>query len=243
MTYSTTVDYDVAMEVASHEAIIRQTYKDSVGKLTWSVGMTNATGHTVERYISKPAPLFQCLSIYVWALKNYSSAVLRAFKGYPLTKEQFAAAMSFHWNTGAIERASWVGLVKAGKMKEARGAFLTWNKPPEIISRRKKEAALFFDGIWSNTGTMTEYTRVNSNMTPVWSSAKKIDVSKELRTAFGAQMGVRPDVPMQPEAPVVVPTLSPVPITPNNATSPLVVTIGAAILAVVGFFVYMFLKG
>ena len=50
------VDFEVAIEVASHEAIIRQTYKDSVGVLTWDVGMTNATGHTVERYI---APRFE----------------------------------------------------------------------------------------------------------------------------------------------------------------------------------------
>jgi len=45
------VDYDVAMEVASHEAIIRQAYKDSEGVWIWSVGLTSATGHVVERYI------------------------------------------------------------------------------------------------------------------------------------------------------------------------------------------------
>lgn len=80
------VDYDVAMEVASHEALTRQTYKDSVGKLTWNVGMTNATGHTVERYIGSPAPLQHCMDIYAWALRNYAVGVYRAFAGHKLTK-------------------------------------------------------------------------------------------------------------------------------------------------------------
>jgi lysozyme len=96
------VDFDVAMEVASHEALIRQTYRDSVGKLTWCVGMTNATGHRVDRYIGKPASLQHCMNIYAWALTNYAAGVYRAFKGHQLTKAQFAAALSSHWNTGAI---------------------------------------------------------------------------------------------------------------------------------------------
>ena len=79
------VDYDVAMEVASHEAIIRQAYEGSHGIWTWSVGLTSATGHVVERYIGKPQSLEHCLSVYVWALDNYADAAeglrgRRAFK-------------------------------------------------------------------------------------------------------------------------------------------------------------------
>lgn len=58
------VDFDVTMEVAGHEALIRQTYKNGGGVLTWCVGMTNATGHKVERYIGKPASLQHCMNIY-----------------------------------------------------------------------------------------------------------------------------------------------------------------------------------
>jgi hypothetical protein len=32
------VDFDVTMEVAGHEALIRQTYKNGGGVLTWCVG-------------------------------------------------------------------------------------------------------------------------------------------------------------------------------------------------------------
>ena len=203
------VDFEVAMEVAGHEALIRQTYKDSVGVLTWDVGMTNATGHTVERYIGKPASLQHCMNIYAWALGNYAAGVYRAFKGHVLTKEQFAAAMSFHWNTGAIETASWVRLWKAGDIAGAKLAIMNWVTPKEITGRREKERDLFFDGVWSNDGRMTEYTKLTKKMTPVWSSAIKIDVSAELRAAFGQPVKVEIDVPMQPDAPVAVPTLSP----------------------------------
>ena len=66
------VDYAVAMEVAAHEALLRQAYKDSEGVLTWCVGMTNSTGHRVERYIGKPQTLQHCMNIYAWALTNYA---------------------------------------------------------------------------------------------------------------------------------------------------------------------------
>lgn len=189
------VDYEVALEVASHEAIIRQTYKDSVGVLTWSVGLTGATGHTVDRYINNPQPLQHCLNIYVWALRKYADDVDRAFAGHKLTKAQFAAALSFHWNTGRIGTAAWVKHWKAGRIADAKRAFMAWNKPKEIIGRREKERDLFFDGKWSNNGTMTEYTRLTKNMTPVWSSARKIDVSKELRAAFIVPTNVVVDKP------------------------------------------------
>lgn len=226
------VDFEVAMEVASHEALIRQTYKDSVGIKTWCVGMTNATGHTVERYIGKPASLQHCMNIYAWALGNYAAGVYRAFKGHKLTKAQFAAALSFHWNTGAIERAEWVKLWKAGDIAGAKKAFMNWVSPPEIKGRRKKERDLFFDGKWSNDGRMTEYTRLTAKMTPVWSSAIKIDVSKELRAAFGKPADVVLDVPMQPEAPVTVPTLSPA--KPSTIPAPLLI-VGAIVVAIVAF--------
>lgn len=202
------VDFDVAMEVASHEALVRQTYKDSVGILTWCVGMTNATGHTVQRYIGKPASVQHCMNVYVWALQNYAAGVYRAFAGHKLTKAQFAAALSFHWNTGAIEKASWVKLWKAGDIAGAKRAFMDWKKPPEIVERRRKERDLFFDGKWSNNGTMVEYTKLTAKMTPAWSSAKRLDVSKELRAAFAAAP-VKLDVAPKPDAAPAAPTKSP----------------------------------
>jgi hypothetical protein len=147
---------------------------------------------------------------------------------HAISKAQFAAALSFHWNTGAIEKALWVELWKKGEVAAAKKAFMHWVTPPEIESRREKERDLFFDGTWSNDGTMTEYTRLTSKMTPVWSSARKIDVSKQLRAAFTSSAPIKLDVPMQPDAPVETPTL-----TPSASPSPKPGGAGAIVLIII----------
>ena len=206
--YSSRVDADVALEVASHEALIRQAYKDSVGVWTWCVGMTNATGHNVERYIDRPADLQHCMDLYAWALTRYADQVETAFAGVTISKAQFAAALSFHWNTGGIGRAAWVKHFRAGNVAAARTAFMAWNKPPEIVGRRGKERDLFFDGKWSNNGTMTEYTRLTSRYTPVWSSGIRINVGAELRRAFGAPTAPVIDLTPKPDSKPAAPTLT-----------------------------------
>lgn len=191
----------VALEVAHHEAVVRQAYKDSVGVWTWSVGLTDATGHSVRRYIGNPQSLEFCLDIYIWALNNYADAVREAFAGHDLTEEQFAAALSFHWNTGAIKRASWVKHWKAGNIPAARKAFMNWTKPPEIKERREAERDLFFKGIWHNTGTMPEYTRVTKSGNIVWSSRVDRDVKATIEGLLSAPVPPPPDIePIAPPA-------------------------------------------
>jgi len=175
----------VAIELAHHEALVRQAYKDSVGVWTWSVGITSQSGHKVEPYIGKPQSLEHCLGVYVWALEKYAATVRSVFKGHNLTEEQFAAALSFHYNTGAIARASWVKRWKEGDVAAARKAFMAWRKPAEIIPRRQAECDLFFDGVWHNRGTMPEYTRLTSASTPVWGSRVELDVQETFEKLLG----------------------------------------------------------
>lgn len=167
----------VALEVASHEGIVRQAYRDSGGTWTWSVGLTGASGHNVEQYIDTPQPMRKCLEVWLMVLEAYADAVRAAFRGHDLTEAQFAAALSFHWNTGAIARASWVKQWRAGNVGAARAAFMAWNKPAEIVGRRGAECRLFFDGAWSNRGTILEYTRLTGRHTPDWGSGVRRDIS------------------------------------------------------------------
>jgi lysozyme len=176
------IDYQVALEVASHEAIVRQAYKDTKGIWTWSIGLTNASGHTVERYIGKPQTLQHCLAVYVWALEKYATDVRKAFTR-PLTQAQFAAALSFHYNTGAIGRATWVKSFNSGNSAAAKNEIMNYKSPKEIIPRRQKEQALFFEGKWSNKGTILEYQNVSKNYQPI--NPKSINIEKELKAAFG----------------------------------------------------------
>ncbi len=161
------IDARTALEIGHHEAILLQAYKDSRKVWTWSVGITSASGHNVERYIDRPSTLDEALAVWVWLMQTkYAPDVLKAFEGYELTREQFTAALSFHWNTG--------------KIAEARDAFMWYNQPKEIIPRRKAEAALFFDGVWSGDGKISLIQKVNTKYQPVWSSTKKIDITEQL---------------------------------------------------------------
>lgn len=197
------MDVQVFEETGSHEGLIRQTYYDSVGVPTWCVGMTNATGHHVERYWGNPQTLQHCMNLYVWAMRNYAYAVFEVVKGMDIEKHELAALLSFHWHTGAVKRAQWVKDWKAGNIAAARKNIMNWKSPPEIIPRRKKERALFFDGVWVGDGTMTEYTRLTAKKTPVWSSAVKVNVHDELTNALGfGKGGVVMDGAPAPDAPV-----------------------------------------
>lgn len=174
------------MEIIAHEAIVFEAYKCSAGKWTWGVGVTNSSGHIVHpRYFQRPTDLVRCLEVYEWLVRTkYLPEVLRAFRGRQLTEAQLAAALSFHWNTGAIDRAAWVNSFLAGRTAQARREFMNWRNPPEIIRRREAERDLFFDGRWTNRGTRARIIhRVNPRPphNPVWSSAVMTEIGPQLR--------------------------------------------------------------
>jgi len=207
----------VALEVGHYEAVVRQAYLDSTGKdakWTWSVGLTSATGHNVERYIDNPQTLQRCMDVYVWALRNYAKQVDVAFGGFVLPQHAYAGAVSFHWNTGAIRNAKWPALYMAGEHKLAESDFKRYNRSggkinQVLVNRRAAEADLIWRGVWANVGTMTEFTKLTSKHTPVWSSAKTVDVREDLVRAFA--FGIEPmlDQPPQPNSAPEAPTLTP----------------------------------
>lgn len=176
----------VALELIGHEAIVQEAYKDSVGVWTWGIGVTSRSGHSVERYKDQPQPIRKCIEIYLWLLQTrYMPDVLTEFAGRELTEAQFGAALSFHYNTGAIRRASWVDLWLAGRASAAETAFMEWSRPPAIIGRRTAERDLFFDGKWSADGKATVYPVRKPSYSPHWGGAKKVDVRADIEALLG----------------------------------------------------------
>lgn len=166
------------IELADHEGVVLEAYKDSVGVWTWGIGVTDSSGHRVLRYRDNPQSLEKVFEIYEWLLRTkYLPDVLKAFEGHPLSENQLAAALSFHYNTGAIKKASWVKSWKKGQVSKAQREFMNWRSPKEIIPRREKERKLFFDGVWANKdGKVTVYTEVRKpSYAPKWSSAQRIE--------------------------------------------------------------------
>ena len=183
---ATDITERVAMELIQHEAIVQEAYKDSQGIWTWGVGVTSASGHSVERYEDNPQPLAKCLAVYVWLLREkYAPAVRQAFGDHKLTEAQFAAALSFHYNTGAIERASWVKTWLTGGLAKAKEQFLEWRRPPAIMQRRRAEADLFFHGKWSSGGKAAVYPVLKPSYQPNFGAGKMVDIRDELKEAMG----------------------------------------------------------
>lgn len=177
----------IVMELIAHEAIVQEAYRDSVGVWTWAVGVTNASGHEVyPRYKDNAQPLAKCIEVSVWLMREkYLPAVLRAFRGRELTEAQLGAALSFHYNTGAIEQAGWVRSFLAGKPTEARAKIMEWRSPPEIVGRRTKERNLFFDGRWSSDGRATVYPVRKPAYAPDWRRPERVDIREAVAAALG----------------------------------------------------------
>lgn len=164
--------------IASEEGLVREAYKDSKGIWTWALGVTNASGHQVHpRYLDKPQPIEKCIEISLWLMENkYLPAVAAAFRGHDLTEAQLAAALSFHWNTGAILSSSWVAKWKEGDISQAKRRFMQWDKPAAIIPRRKRECELFFNGDWPDL-IVPVYPVAKPSYSPRWSKAERIDLA------------------------------------------------------------------
>ncbi|MBZ9649985.1 hypothetical protein K9B33_20840 [Sphingobium sp. 3R8] len=169
-----------ALELIGHEAIVLEWYKDSKGIGTWGIGVTSASGHNVERYKDKPQTVARCIEIFLWLLETKYAPDVRAAFRTELTEAQFAAALSFHYNTGAIKTASWVRLFNEGKVTAARSNFMSWRYPAEILSRREKECRLFFDGKWSNDGKVIIYPVLKPSYQPAFRKASRVDITHDL---------------------------------------------------------------
>jgi lysozyme len=145
-------------ELISHEALVTSPYRDSVGVWTIGVGHTAGAGkpYPASMEKGKALPLNELAELFRRDLAKYEGGVLKVVK-VPLRQHEFDALVSFHFNTGAIATASFVKKLNAGDRKGAAEGMMAWNKPPEILGRRRKEMRLFRDGKYSNDGKCTVY--------------------------------------------------------------------------------------
>ena len=163
-------------EILQHEGLAREAYRDSVGVWTWSVGITDASGHKVARYRDNPQTIERCLEVFVWLLETrYLPAVLAAFGAFEPDEHQLAGALSFHYNTGGIGRATWLKRFLDGDAEAAREAILDWRRPAEILPRRRRERDLFFDAKWSGDGKVAVYDVSKPGYRPV--RPKRVEIA------------------------------------------------------------------
>ncbi|BAQ18287.1 glycoside hydrolase family protein [Methyloceanibacter caenitepidi] len=163
-------------EIASHEGIVQMPYKDSVGVWTWGIGHTRYAGDPDPAKMTKGVarPMGEVMAQFVKDIAKYERGVDNRIGGANVKQHEYDAAVSFHYNTGAIARASWVSYWVGRKLDTARARILYWNKPPEIIGRRRKEADLFRHGKYGD-GYATVYPAYASGRVN-WSKGRRVNV-------------------------------------------------------------------
>ena len=192
-------------EILQHEGLAREAYRDSVGVWTWSVGITDASGHKVARYRDNPQTIERCIEVFVWLLETrYLPAVLAAFGGFEPEEHQLAGALSFHYNTGAIARASWLKRFLEGDTETASKAILDWRRPVVILPRRRRERDLFFDAKWSGDGKVAVYEVSKPGYRPF--RPKRVAVDDVLTELPGSEECSQSDLASNTPSDVVKPT-------------------------------------
>lgn len=167
-------------ELAGHEGVCLEWYYDSVGVPTIGVGYTKGDGLGPQQ-ISPLKSVQEALELFKQTLVKYENAVNKALK-VEISQEQFDALVSICYNigVGGLSKSTFMKRINT-KMSNASisEAILMWNKPSEIMGRRKKEALLFTKGVYSNRGKVNVFP-VSTTHKPIYNKGKIIDVGELL---------------------------------------------------------------
>lgn len=136
------------------EGVVLKAYRDAVGAWTIGGGLTAASG-VVKPKAGMVITRAEADDLMRRALAlKYEPSVRSAMTTSAAAPKQneFDAGILFHWNTGAIARASWVRSWRA-KAPAAliRSGLMAWNKGggkvlPGLTARRSREADMLLDG-------------------------------------------------------------------------------------------------
>lgn len=123
-----------------------EAYPDpGTGGAPWTIGW-GATGQGVT-----PDTVWtqqQCDDRLASDLRRYAGDVSDALAGTPTTQAQFDAMVCFHYNTGAVRRATLTRLHRAQDYRGALAEFARWNRAggrvmKGLVRRRAAEARLY----------------------------------------------------------------------------------------------------
>lgn len=135
----------------AHEGVVLTAYRCPAGKWTIGAGLTAASG-AVKPHAGMTITRAEASRLLKLALsRNYEPAVRDAMG--PVPQHAFDGAVSFHFNTGAIGRASWVGAYKARNWPRVRSKLGLWRKGggrvlPGLERRRREEADVILLDKW-----------------------------------------------------------------------------------------------
>ena len=132
--------------IAQREGNKLKAYRDTKGIWTIGVGHTAAAGAPAPK-AGMAITAAQSDEILTRDLADAEAAVNSAVK-VPVSQAQFDAMVSLAFNIGnsAFKKSTLVKRLNSGDVAGAGEAFMMWNKPKEIIGRRKTEQKQFLSG-------------------------------------------------------------------------------------------------
>lgn len=183
-----------------HEGIVLSTYLDAVGVPTIGVGHTKAAGGLDPNTFKGTLTMREALDLLREDIAKYEAGVNEAVT-VPLEQHEFDALVSFHFNTGAIRKASFVKLLNQGDRAGAMKRIMDWKKPASIIPRRTAERDLFRTGVYPKP-IATVYP-VDEKRRVLWEKGTRVNVLDLLRQN---RPSPAPDpLPVSPPKPAPIP--------------------------------------
>lgn len=150
--------------IRSFEGRALRAYQDSVGVWTVGYGNTNMDPNAVKRLgkIQRGLTITpqQAEDLLVESIRlHYEPAVSKRLTplGEKLTQGTYDAGTSFHYNTGAIAKATWPTALIQNNMPLARTSINSWNKAggnvlSGLTRRRKREWSMIESGDYGPEG-------------------------------------------------------------------------------------------
>lgn len=134
--------------IAALEGVVTRAYRDAGGTWTIGVGHTAAAGPPIP-VAGMTITAAEANAILARDLPRYERRVTAALPNVAQTV--FDGAVSFDFNTGAIDRATWVAAYRNGDTTLARLRLMDWVKAggktiAGLVRRREAEAELIFAG-------------------------------------------------------------------------------------------------
>lgn len=179
-----------------HEGVVLRAYRDVAGVWTIGAGLTKASGVVTPRagmVISRA----QASALLAKALsRNYEPSVTHAMPG--ARQHEFDAGVSFHFNTGAIGRASWVHAWLRQDWLAVRSGLAAWCRARGkvvrgLALRRQSEYDLMRSGHYGDGGDVRPAKRPDqADWSPVNLSASEREAVRRNLVRLGYEAGSIP---------------------------------------------------
>lgn len=129
-----------------NEGVILKPYLDTKGIPTIGVGNTYYEDGTKVKMTDSPITKARAMELFKYILKHYELTVYSNTRD-DINQNQFDSLVSLCYNIGGtnFKNSTLVKRINAKALDQSiKNAFMMWNRPPEIIGRRKRECELFF---------------------------------------------------------------------------------------------------